>query len=109
MLLKCQYGFYQCSTVDFYKDQLSLLNNYATCYTINKGKNLYGDFKEIPKARYDQLVLDLFLGDSDLIENSEMGLVVFVHEQKYLPFYESFRVSTGKNCLNIYFTIFLHI
>ena len=85
MLLKCSYGDDKCTSLDFYKMPNKLAEVYGniSCYSFNIGKNSYGNQTKIKRANYKTLQLDMFIGNSETTDNTELGLNVMIHDQKH--------------------------
>ena len=109
MLLHCSHGKFKCKSSDFYKMPTDLANIYGhkNCFSWNIGKDYYGNPKVLDLASYEKVRLDIFVGNLKTIENSELGVLVFIHDQKHYPnFVKGFKVPGGNNKFYIQFKNF---
>ena len=98
MFLKGCYNNASLNLLDFHKIPINTIYGFSNCYSLNFGKDANGNKKSIEKVYYDYFRLDIFLGNSDTTNRSTFGLLVFIHDQKHYPFYDTGFTVTGGNC-----------
>ena len=107
MLLGCSYGLEQCNSSMIYKMKLDTAQEYQfnNCYSINIGKDSYGNPLAIEFATYETFKLDIFLGNSDTNNHTRSGLKVFIHDQEHYPDYLTGFTLSGGEFLNFSFCL----